>query len=207
MENKRIWSKVSNPPATALKQIGGGRLKGMTDINPQWRLEAMTELFGPIGQDWGYTIDKLWREDGAHEEVFAFALVSVWYIEESKSESIQGVGGSKLVTKEKDGLFSSDEGYKMAVTDALSVALKALGVGSAIYQGKWDGSKYKDSDVKVEKAKGDFKTVIKLLNECHALEEVNRLASDIAKVEWSQDETLKLKSEFSAKRGSLETAQ
>jgi hypothetical protein len=206
MENKRIWSKVSNPPATALKQIGGGRLKGMTDINPQWRLEAMTELFGPIGQDWGYTIDKLWREDGAHDEVFAFALVSVWYIEESKSESIQGVGGSKLVTKEKDGLFSSDEGYKMAVTDALSVALKALGVGSAIYQGKWDGSKYKDSDVKVEKAKGDFKAVIKSLNECKALEEVNRLAVELMKLEWSQDETLKLKNEFSAKRGSLETA-
>jgi len=39
---------------------------------------------------------------------------------------------------------ASDEAYKMAITDALSVALKALGVGSEIYRGRWDGSKYRD---------------------------------------------------------------
>ena len=32
----------------------------------------------------------------------------------------------------------------MAVTDALSVALKSLGVASAVYEGLWDGSKYRE---------------------------------------------------------------
>jgi hypothetical protein len=43
---------------------------------------------------------------------------------------------------EKIGPYNSDEAFKMATTDALSVALKMIGVASAIYEGKWDGSKY-----------------------------------------------------------------
>ncbi|WP_254555280.1 hypothetical protein, partial [Salmonella enterica] len=29
-----------------------GRLKGMTDINPMWRIKALTEQFGPCGIGW-----------------------------------------------------------------------------------------------------------------------------------------------------------
>jgi len=50
-----------------------------------------------------------------------------------------------LVTKESKGLHSSDEGFKMAVTDALSTAMKLLGVGADIYSGMWDGTKYKEN--------------------------------------------------------------
>ena len=32
----------------------------------------------------------------------------------------------------------------MALTDALSVAMKQLGVAAKIYEGLWDGSKYRD---------------------------------------------------------------
>lgn len=162
MNNKQIWEGVSKPPVDALKQIQAGRLKGMSDINPQWRLEIMTETFGPVGIGWGYTIDKLWNEPGANGEILAFAEVSVWYKHNDvKSEPVQGTGGSKHVANEKNGLYSSDEGYKMAVTDALSVAFKALGVGAEIYRGRWDGSKYKDAkeiadrDGKPESGGGD----------------------------------------------------
>ena len=56
-----------------------------------------------------------------------------------------GIGGSKLVAIEKGSPVSNDEGYKMAVTDAFSTALKMLGVAADIYAGLWDGSKYKES--------------------------------------------------------------
>ena len=49
-----------------------------------------------------------------------------------------------LVAQESSGLRASDEAYKMAITDALSVALKVLGVAADIYAGLWDGSKYLD---------------------------------------------------------------
>ena len=142
--NKRYWDALKRPPVSALKKITGGRLNGKTDINPQWRIEAMTETFGPIGIGWGYTIEKLWTEP-ASDEVTAFAIVSVWYMDgDTKSAPIHGIGGSMLAAMEKSGLHANDECYKMAVTDALSVALKSIGVAADIYAGLWDGTKYLD---------------------------------------------------------------
>jgi hypothetical protein len=142
-ENMSIWEKVKQPPTTALKQIKGGRLSGMTDIKPQWRMEKMTEVFGPCGTGWKYEIKKLWTLPGSHEQIFAFADIDLYYrVEDRWSDPIPGHGGSMLVVKEKAGLHSSDEGFKMAITDALSTAMKAIGVASDIYMGNWDGSKY-----------------------------------------------------------------
>lgn len=146
MNNLELWDKVSRPPADALRQIMGGRLNGKTDIKPQWRYKVMTETFGPCGIGWKYTIDKLWTEPGSDNQVFAFALVSVYVkVDGVWSEAIPGQGGSMLVEKEKNGPFSSDEGFKMAITDALSVALKMLGVAGEVYMGNWDGAKYKNN--------------------------------------------------------------
>lgn len=140
-----IYSSLARPPVDALKKIGGGKLSGMTDINPQWRYKAMTETFGLVGIGWKYSIDKLWTEQGASNEVLAFAQVSV-YLKDgpSWSEPIIGIGGSKLAQLEKGSLVSNDEGFKMAVTDAFSTALKMIGVAADIYAGRWDGSKYRD---------------------------------------------------------------
>ena len=42
---------------------------------------------------------------------------------------------------EKSGTYTSDECYKMALTDAISVACKSLGMGADIYWGQ-DSTKY-----------------------------------------------------------------
>lgn len=144
-KNTRMWDAFSKPPVDALREIRGGRLRGKTDINPQWRLKAMTETFGPVGIGWKYTIDKLWLEPGNPPEVCAFALVSVSVNEQGVwSEPVPGCGGSAFVTKEKDGIYTSDEAFKMAVTDALSVALKAFGVAAEVYLGNFEGTKYRE---------------------------------------------------------------
>lgn len=143
-----IYKSLSQPPATALRQITDGKLKGKTDINPQWRYEAMTEKFGLVGIGWKYEIQKLWTENGAKGEVLAFAQVAVFIRNANTkewSDPIVGIGGSKLVNAFSAGLQSNDEGYKMAVTDAFSTSLKMLGVAADIYAGRWDGSKYKDT--------------------------------------------------------------
>ena len=141
-----IYESLARPPKDALKKIEGGKLKGMTDINPQWRYKVMTEKFGLIGVGWKYEVQKLWTEQGAGGEVLAFAQVAVFVKDgENWSDPIEGIGGSKLVTLEKERPVSNDEGYKMAVTDAFSTALKMLGVAADIYAGRWDGSKYRDT--------------------------------------------------------------
>ena len=153
--NRQFWDRVAQPPKDALKQISGGRLKGMTDISPQWRLEAMTDLFGPIGIGWWYTIDDLSTRDAPGGEVLAFARISLYYTHDGTvSQPIPGIGGSMMVSGEKNGLYASDEAYKMALTDALSVAFKALGIGADIYRGRWDGSKYRDAPTDTPPVKG-----------------------------------------------------
>lgn len=147
-ENMKLWNAVKQPPKSALKTIGAGRLKGMTDINPQWRLEAITEQFGPCGIGWYYEIVKMWTEAGAGGELMCFVHVHLhtWVKDDHWSQPIVGIGGSALVAKESAGLRANDEGYKMALTDALSVAMKQLGFAADIYAGRYDGSKYRDEE-------------------------------------------------------------
>lgn len=142
-KNKLFWNLLKRPPASALKRIEAGRLKGKSDINPQWRIEAMTEVFGPAGFGWTYRIVKQWLEQGANDQVAAFTEIELRVCVDGKwSEPIPGIGGSMLIAKESGGLHTNDEAYKMSLTDALSVAMKQLGVAADIYAGLWDGSKY-----------------------------------------------------------------
>ena len=143
MENLEIWNRLATPPPDALKTIQAGRLKGKSDISPQWRYKALTEEFGVCGDGWKFTVDRLWNEPGSHDQVFAFACVSLYVrVGEQWSDAIPGCGGSMLVDKESSGLYSSDEGYKMAITDALGTAAKMVGVAANVYLNNMDGSKY-----------------------------------------------------------------
>lgn len=157
-ENMEIWDAVKQPPTTALKTIQGGRLKGMTDINPQWRYQVMTEQLGVCGVGWKYEISDLWTMPVNEEQVMVFAKILLYiYVDGVWSEPIPGVGGSMLIAMESGGLHASNEGYKMAITDALSVAMKMLGVGANIYAGLSD-SKYSAPPKKAEPAKTKTKT-------------------------------------------------
>lgn len=146
MNNLDFWDRFAQPPPQVLTPIIGGRLKGKTDIKPQWRLKVMTEVFGPVGTGWNYQIVKTWTEQGSYEQVCVFVEVAVTYkTDEGKwSEPVTGIGGAFLIEKEKAGLHTDDDAYKKAVTDALSVALKALGVAANIYLGLGSESKYDD---------------------------------------------------------------
>lgn len=155
----KIYESLSKPPKSALRTIEAGKLKGKTDINPQWRYRAMTEKFGLVGIGWKYEVQKMWTEQGAGAEKLAFAQVAVYVKDGDKwGEPIVGIGGSKLVQTEKGTPVSNDEGYKMAVTDAFSTSLKMLGVAADIYAGLWDGSKYRNEiPAQVQMVKETFK--------------------------------------------------
>lgn len=139
-----IYKKVSKTPKEARKTITGGRLDGFTDINPMWRIEKLTETFGPCGIGWWYEIREKEIREGADGNQKAFVMIDLFYkIGDFVSKPIPGVGGSSFVAKERSGLYTSDECFKMALTDAIGVACKALGFSSDIYFGEgYDISKY-----------------------------------------------------------------
>lgn len=174
------WNKLNKPPLTALKVIGAGRLKGKSDINPQWRYQALTEVFGICGIGWKYTIDRLWTEPGPHEQVFAFANVSLYVrVDGEWSEAIPGNGGSKMVDKESAGLYSNDEAFKMAITDALGTAAKMIGVAAEIYLGNFDGSKYVDRSGGVKDESKLDTLILKKIDECTTMEALSDVWNSI----------------------------
>lgn len=140
-DNLILYDKFRAVPDNAKKPINAGRLKGMTDISPMWRIKALTESFGPCGFGWKYTLDKQWCELGADGAMMAFCNISLYVKHNGEwSEGIPGTGGAAIIAKETRGLYSDDEAFKKALTDALSVACKALGMGADVY---WDkDSKY-----------------------------------------------------------------
>lgn len=133
MNNMEIYEKYQSVPQAAQKTIVGGRLKGMTDINPMWRIRSLTELFGACGVGWYTTIDRTWNDDVAGEVVTNVEISLYIKVDGEWSKPIKGIGGSKILSKEKSGGYVSDEAYKMAYTDAISVACKALGFGADVY--------------------------------------------------------------------------
>lgn len=143
MDKMNVYKQLATPPKDALKTIGGGRLKNMTDIKPQWRIEKMTEVFGACGIGWYPEITKQWIEEGCDGQKLSFCNINLYIkIDNEWSKPIPGTGGNMLTTKEAKGLYSSDEAYKMAFTDALSVAMKLLGMAADIYRGTALDSKY-----------------------------------------------------------------
>jgi len=146
MDNMRIYSKGRSVPENAKKTIQAGKLKGFTDINPMWRIQVLTELFGPCGFGWYTEIRQVWTEEGRDGRVAAFCEISLYVrIEDEWSRPIVGIGGSMLVNQFKGQPETSDECFKMAYTDAISVACKALGIGADVY---WESGRTKYSQTK-----------------------------------------------------------
>ncbi len=150
MDNLTIYERYREVPKEAQKEIKGGRMNGKTDINPMWRIKALTEQFGPCGIGWYYNPVRKWLEP-CGDEVAAFVDIELYIkVDGEWSMPISGTGGSSFASKEKAGIYVSDECYKMATTDAISVACKQLGFGADIYWSA-DRTKY---DGKSEPQKG-----------------------------------------------------
>ena len=135
-DNMTLWNSWRQAPEEAKKPITAGRLKGMTDINPMWRYKMLTERFGPCGTGW-YTDDEQYElHPGGQDQVVVACRLKLYYRDPESGEWSKGVagqGGSMLVAAETKGLYTNDEAFKMAYTDAVSVACKQLGIGADVY--------------------------------------------------------------------------
>ena len=142
--NMEIYEYAKSGPDYAKKPISGGRLNGKTDIRPQWRTQVLTELFGPCGYGWKYEIVSQRLEHGEGKEVKAFVDINL-YVKwgEEWSAAIPGIGGNSYIDNKG---YTNDECFKMALTDALSVACKQLGIGADVYMGA-ERTKYSSDPV------------------------------------------------------------
>lgn len=148
-DNLRIWNALgkTDPNHTkGFKRAGG--FAG-TAVKPIWRTMRLTEHFGPAGTGWGMD-EPSFQTVNAGEEILVFCTVGLWYREGETMARVYGVGGDKVMGKNKYGPFTNDEAFKASYTDALSNAMKQIGVAADIHMGLFDDEKY------VREAKREF---------------------------------------------------
>ncbi len=141
--NLRLWNRLKRTDPRATKPFTrAGGFRG-TQIDPAWRLQAMTEAFGPVGQGWGYE-----QTEWTIVERMVFACVRVWSRDPDTGEkcfSGPQWGGTELMRRRRDGSEEpNDEAFKMSVTDALGKCLLQLGLAADVYLGLFDDSKYRE---------------------------------------------------------------
>ena len=163
MENLAIYNQVREVPKEAQKQFSNGKFSG-TDINPMWRIKKLTEVFGTCGTGWKWGKPEFTREVTGNT-VTIHCVLSLQYKTESGewSEPVWGVGGNTLckeVTRNGETTLTiSDEGYKMAYTDAQSNAAKMLGVGADIWFAS-ERTKYTGQETHEEKRPAKTKVIV-----------------------------------------------
>lgn len=146
MANLDFYNKVASVPQEACKGFTNGSFSG-TDINPMWRIKTLTEHFGKCGVGWYIDEVDRWTETVEGEQL-VFVKIHLFIKDNGEwSKPIVGIGGNKTlqIFPAKQGKPEirkvSDESYKMALTDAISVACKHLGIGADIYW-QTDPTKY-----------------------------------------------------------------
>lgn len=201
MENLNYWNAMRSVPEEALKKIEAGKLRGKSDINPVWRLKTLTEQFGLCGVGWKIANCKYWLEIAdvvdngvVKREVCAFCSLDLHVkVDGQWSDAIPGIGGSKIAGTGY-GKEANDECYKMAQTDAISVAAKMLGVAADVYFEK-DKTKYVTQEqVATQPAQPTLRQelnveVIEKINKCNTRDEL-RMLMEIEPI-ISQNETLR----------------
>ena len=155
-DNMRLWSALGKTDPAHTKQFTrSGGFKG-TAIKPMWANKQMTEHFGPCGIGWGPDKPE-YQIVPAADETLVFCTVGLWYIDGDNRAQVYGVGGDKVVIKGKDGLRTSDEAFKAAYTDAISNAMKFIGVAADVHMGLFEDSKYVQSVREEFKSQGEPK--------------------------------------------------
>lgn len=140
MSNTDLWDALGKTDPNHTKGFSrAGGFKG-TATKPMWVYRRLTEKFGPVGVGWGHNKPDYQVVPGANDEVLVFCTVECWHT--ARENTFHGVGGDKVVGKNKHGLFSDDEAFKKAFTDSVMNAFKSVGVAADVHMGLFDDDKY-----------------------------------------------------------------
>jgi len=152
--NLALWNRLKRTDPRATKPFTrAGGFRG-TQIDPTWRLQMMTEVFGPVGKGWGYE-----QLEWAVHDSMVFILARAWYRDpESGKVCYTGPqwGGNELARRRRDGSEEpNDEAFKMAMTDAVGKCLVQIGLAADVHMGQFDDSKYREESEAYFQAKSN----------------------------------------------------
>ncbi|WP_435170748.1 hypothetical protein [Falsirhodobacter sp. 1013] len=138
MDNLRHWNRFADIDPKFTKPITGKAYKG-TSPNPQYVIRCLTEIFGPVGEGFGWEVV---REDFTPlgDEVLHWCRIKFWH--GSRENSFDSYGQTKALMKTKSGLMSDEDAPKKSLTDAIIKAASHIGIAANIFLGRWDDQKH-----------------------------------------------------------------
>lgn len=130
--NLALWEAVSaTDPAHTRKVNQRG---GFTAIDSYYQIRRATEMFGPLGQGWGFSAEYRFEHN------LAIAIVSIWYAWKGKKSEPFTVCASNQFKTDKGHV--DEDAAKKALTDAITKGLSYLGFSSDVFMGLYDDNKY-----------------------------------------------------------------
>lgn len=157
MSNTRIWDQVDVTDPSATKNFTGmGGFKG-TAIKPTYLMRKATEVFGPCGEGWGWTVLEDRYDDGAPLQAptkewpdaplinakLHTLKVQLWYLgKDGQKCTVEQYGHTPFVYLQQGKILTDWEVAKKSLTDAIGKCLQPLGFAADIHMGLFDDASY-----------------------------------------------------------------
>lgn len=167
-DNLGIWKRVQRTDSRFTKPLEGMGFIG-TSINSTYMFMRATEIFGPIGEGWGYEVIQEKMLDGKpltepvlderNKQVATRFLrdadgslfceqnhslkIKFWYlIEGNVRGEFESYGATPYRYQTQYGIKVDGEVIKKSLTDAIKKALSMLGFSSDVFMGMHDNPEY-----------------------------------------------------------------
>jgi len=138
MSNLDLWEAHADIDPRYTKEISGKAYKG-TSPNPQYIIKCLTDMFGPVGQGFGWEV----LTEGftpLGDEILHWCRIRFWHTK--REHYYEAYGQTKALMKTRNGLMSDEDAPKKSLTDAIIKAASQLGIAANIFLGRWDDQKY-----------------------------------------------------------------
>jgi hypothetical protein len=177
MSNLKHWDRFADIDPKFTKAITGKPYKG-TSPNPQYVIKCLTELFGPVGEGFGWRVI---AEDFTPlgGETLHWCRIEFWHTD--RANTFEGYGQTKACYTTNAGKVMVDEDApKKSLTDAIIKAASCIGIAANIFLGRWDDQKYvAQVDAEYRKDDPKPKSTQEKVNEAQTVFAINALIAEV----------------------------
>jgi len=153
-KNMQIWDKVSTTDTryTKAAEVGGQKI---TSLNGTAMIMKATEVFGPVGIGFGWSIVEERFDEGSEmvsgegdkrlvlgRELNHTIKIRFWFELDGKRGEIEQYGCTRYLYKSKYGTTTDGEAPKKSLTDAIKKSLSMLGFSADVFLGMFDDQTY-----------------------------------------------------------------
>lgn len=213
--NMNIWSQVEKtaPEATKAAKVNGQQI---TSISGHHMVKRATEVFGPVGIGWGWTVAEERFDQGGEirndkgeiigHEVGHTIRIKLWFIQDDKRGELEQYGCTPFTYKSKWGVTTDTEAPKKSLTDAIKKGLAMLGFSADIFLGMYDDRDYvaerqaeaaleqaENKEVEIERQKQErldwLKASVEALDTAATLHELKKLHAHFVRTATRRQET------------------